>query len=206
MDATDRPYQGDCDRQSLPSGVKMRENVQNEANPESTQSSSPLEVESSVPDPPGRKRSQREGDDTPRSTLHASRLTPTVASESGGSGERRVAPGGCREGEHETVVSRQWSVVSESGGGEGRAASGDSEDGEPERSEPTQEECRAPQNVPNEANPESTQSSLPLEVESSVPEPGRGQRSQSTQAVAREKWSVASGQWPVNAKRGRSRR
>ena len=29
--------------------------------------------------------------------------------------------------------------------GERRAASGDSEDGEPERSEPTQEECRAPQ-------------------------------------------------------------
>jgi len=120
----------------------------------------PLEVESSVPEPPGRKRSQREGDDTPRSTLHASRLTPTVASESGG--------------------------------GEGRAASGDSEDGEPERSEATQEECRAPQNVQNEANPESTQSSLPLEVESSVPEPGRRKRSQSTQAVAREQWSVAS--------------
>ena len=164
----------------------------NEANPESTQGSSPLEVESFVPEPPGRKRSQREGDDTPRSTLHASRLTPTVASESGGSGERRVAPGGCREGEHETVVSSQWSVVSESGGGEGRAASGDSEDGEPERSEPTQEECRAPPNVQNEANPESTQSLLPLEVESSVPEPGRRKRSQSTQAVAREQWSVAS--------------
>ena len=31
MDAIDRPYQGACDRQSLPSGVKMRENVQNEA-------------------------------------------------------------------------------------------------------------------------------------------------------------------------------
>ena len=58
MDATDRPYQGDCDRQSLPSGVKMRENVQNEANPESTQSSLPLEVESSLREPPGRKRSQ----------------------------------------------------------------------------------------------------------------------------------------------------
>ena len=58
-DATDRPYQGACDRrQSLPSGVKTRENVQNEANPESTQSSLPLEVESSVPEEPGRKRSQ----------------------------------------------------------------------------------------------------------------------------------------------------
>jgi len=106
--------------------------------------------------------------------LHAPRVTPTVASESGGSGERRVAPG-------------------------------DSENGEPERSEPTREECRAQQNVQNEANLESTQSSLPLEVESSVPEPERRKRSQSTQAVAREQWSVASGQRPVNAKRGRPR-
>ena len=57
-DATDRPYQGACDRQSLPSGVKTRENVQNEANPESTQGSLPLEVESSVLEEPGRKRSQ----------------------------------------------------------------------------------------------------------------------------------------------------
>src|SRR5208337_2851715 len=58
-DGTDRPYQGACDRrQSLPSGVKTRQNVQNEANPESTQSSLPLEVESSVPEPAGRKRSQ----------------------------------------------------------------------------------------------------------------------------------------------------
>ena len=53
MDATDRPYQSACDRQSLPSGVKTPENVQYEANPESTQSSSPLEVESSVPEPLG---------------------------------------------------------------------------------------------------------------------------------------------------------
>ena len=57
-DATDRPYLGGCDRQSPPSSVKTPENVQYEANPESTQSSSPLEVESSVPEPPGRKRSQ----------------------------------------------------------------------------------------------------------------------------------------------------
>src|SRR5208337_3819218 len=89
MDATHRPYQGTCDRQSLPSGVKMRENVQNEANPESTQSSLPLGVELSVPELPGRKRSQREGLNAPRSTLHAPRLTPTVASGSGGSGEWR---------------------------------------------------------------------------------------------------------------------
>ncbi len=58
IDATDRPYQGDCDRQSLPSGVKTRENAQNEANPESTKSSLPLEVESSETEPAGRKRSQ----------------------------------------------------------------------------------------------------------------------------------------------------
>ena len=157
MDATDRPYQGACDRQSLPSGVKMRENVQNEANPESTQSSFPLEVESYSPEPPGRKRSQREGANAARTRLHAPRLTATVASQFGGRGGRRVTPGGCGEGEHERVVSSQWSVVSESGGGEGRAASGDSEDGEPERSEPTQEECRAPQNVQNEAKDSSPQ-------------------------------------------------
>jgi hypothetical protein len=57
-DATDRPYQGACDRQSLPSGVRTRENVQNEANPESTQSSLPLVVESHSTEPAGRKRSQ----------------------------------------------------------------------------------------------------------------------------------------------------
>jgi len=51
MHATDRLYQGACDRQSLPSGVKTRENAQNEANPELTQSSLPLEVESSVSKP-----------------------------------------------------------------------------------------------------------------------------------------------------------
>ncbi len=58
MDATDRLYQGACVRQSLPSGVKTRENVQNEANPESMQSSLSLEVESSVTESAGRKRSQ----------------------------------------------------------------------------------------------------------------------------------------------------
>ena len=57
-DATDRPYQGACDRQSLPSGVKTREKVQNEANSESTQSSLPLVVESYSTEPAGRKRSQ----------------------------------------------------------------------------------------------------------------------------------------------------
>ena len=39
---------------------------------------------------------------------------------------------------------------------------------------------------------ESAQSSLPLEVESSLPEPAGGKRSQSTQAVASGHWSVAS--------------
>ena len=112
MDATDRPYLGTCDRQSLPSGVKMPENVQNEANPESTQNSLLLEVKSSVPESAGRKRSQKEGAYAARTTLHAPRLTPTVASESGGRGERRVASDGCGEGEPETVVSGQWSVVS----------------------------------------------------------------------------------------------
>ena len=73
MDATGRPYQGDCDRQSLPSGVKTPENVQNEANPESTQGSSLLEVESSVPEPGRRKRSQ--------STQAVAREQWSVASE-----------------------------------------------------------------------------------------------------------------------------
>ena len=68
MDATDRPYLGACDRQSLPSGVKIPENVQNEANPESTQSPLLLDVESSVPEPAGQKRSQSGKDNAPRST------------------------------------------------------------------------------------------------------------------------------------------
>ncbi|MGA2705320.1 MAG: hypothetical protein ABSH35_30075 [Isosphaeraceae bacterium] len=93
MDATDRPYQGACDRQSLPSGVKVRENVQNEANLESTQSSLPLGVELSVPEPPGRKRSQREGVNAPRSTLHASRSTPHPHSGQWIRREWRVARG-----------------------------------------------------------------------------------------------------------------
>ena len=108
LDATDRPYQGACDRQSVPSGVKTRENVQNEANPQSTQSSLPLKVESSVPEPAGRKRSQIEG-------ANVARLTPTVASESRGRAERRVVPGGCGEGEPETAASGRSSVASDSG-------------------------------------------------------------------------------------------
>jgi hypothetical protein len=54
-----------------------------------------------------------------------------------------------------------------------------SEDGEPERSEPTQEVCPAPEKAQNEANPESTQSSLPLVVESSATMPAGRKRSQS---------------------------
>ena len=49
--------QGGCDPQSLTSSVKTPENVQNEANLESTQSSLLLEVESYLPEPAGRKRS-----------------------------------------------------------------------------------------------------------------------------------------------------
>jgi len=177
MDATDRPYQGACDRQSLPSGVKMRENVQNEANLESTQSSLPLGVELSVPEPPGRKRSQREGVNAPRSTLRAPRLTPTVASGSGGSGE--------------------W-----------RGASADIEDGEPERGEPTQEETPASEKAQNEANSESTQRSLPLEVESSATESAGRKRSQSATGGVLPHVEdgggiiVASDRWPVKPKGG----
>ena len=103
--------------------------------------------------------------------------------------------GGCGEGEPETVVSGQWSVASESGkSGERQVASGGCGEGEPERSEPTQERCLAPEKAPNEAKLESTQSSLPLEVESSVPKPP-GQN----EAKARRQWleTVVSGQWSV---------
>jgi len=52
-------------------------------------------------------------------------------------------------------------------------------EGERERSEPAQEECRAPQKAPNEAKRESTQSSLSLTVKSSAPEPAGWERSRS---------------------------
>jgi|GEM_PF-561330 len=110
----------------------------------------------------------------------------SVASESGENGERQVAPGGCGEGKPETVVSGQWSVASESG----------------ESGEPTQEECRAPRNAQNEANPESTQSSLSLVVESSVPEPERRKRSQlEGDDAPRSTLHASSPQWPVSLKR-----
>ncbi len=64
--------------------------------------------------------------------------------------------------------------------------------------EPAQEECPAPQNVQNEANLESTQTSLLLEVESSTTEPAGQKRSQFTQVVASED-GVASGEWRVKS-------
>ena len=114
--------------------------------------------------------------------------TPQAPSEDGvASGEWRVAS-------EIGVVSGQWSVASESGGsGERQGASGGCGEGEPERSEPTQEECLASEKAPNEAKLESTQSSLPLEVESSSTEPEGPKRSQFTQAVASGERIVASG-------------
>ncbi len=54
-----------------------------------------------------------------------------------------------------------------------------------EPSEPTQEECGAPQNVQNEANLDLTQDSMPVEVESSKADLAAGKRSHS-EAVARQ--------------------
>jgi hypothetical protein len=51
--------------------------------------------------------------------------------------------------------------------------------GERERSEPTLQECRAPQKAPNEAHPESSQGLLPLAVKSSATEPAGRERSRS---------------------------
>jgi hypothetical protein len=116
-------------------------------------------------------------------------------------GDDGVASGECRVASEERVASGQWSVAIESG----------------ESGQPMQEEGRSLQNVQNEANLESTQSSLLLEVESSTTEPAGQKRSQFTQAVASEdgvasgewrvkrEWPVASGQWPVNPKRVASR-
>ncbi|MGA2704889.1 MAG: hypothetical protein ABSH35_27835 [Isosphaeraceae bacterium] len=72
-------------------------------------------------------------------------------------------------------------------------------EGEPERSEPPQEECPAPEKAPNEAKLESTQSSLPLEVESSAPEPAGRKRSQfEGDTAARSTLHASRPQWPVN--------
>jgi len=102
-------------------------------------------------------------------------------------GDDGVASGECRVASEERVASGQWSVASESG----------------ESGKPMQEEGRSPQNVQNEANLESTQSSLLLEVESSTTEPAGQKRSQFTQAVASED-GVASGDWRVASEIGRT--
>jgi hypothetical protein len=105
--------------------------------------------------------------------------TPQAPSEDG------VACGEWRVASEIGVASGQWSVASESGGsGERQGASGGCGEGEPERSEPTQEKCLASEKAPNEAKLESTQSSLPLEVESSATKPSGRERSQSSEAVA----------------------
>jgi len=72
--------------------------------------------------------------------------------------------------------------------------SGDCGEGQRERSEPTPQECRAPKKVPNEAQPESTQSHLASGLESSVPGPAGRERSQSWEGVACGERIVASGQ------------
>jgi len=147
------------------SGEPMQEegrslqNVPNEANLESTQSSLLLEVESSTTEPEGQKRSQ---------------FTQAVASEDG-------------------VASGEWPVASEIG----VTVNPKSAIQNPK----SQGECRAPQNVQNEANPESTQSSLPLEVESSEAEPAGRKRSQFTQAVASGERRVAREQKSVVSER-----
>ena len=85
----------------------------------------------------------------------------------------------------ERVASGQWSVASES----------------EESGQPMQEEGRSLQNVQNEANPESTQSSLPLDVESSEADPAGRKRSQFTQAVANGERRVAREQKSVVSER-----
>src|SRR5208337_1979579 len=61
-----------------------------------------------------------------------------------------------------------------------------------ESSEPMSEECRAPKKVPNEAQPESTQSHLASGCESSAPGPAGRERSRSWEGVARGERVVAS--------------
>ncbi len=109
----------------------------------------------------------------------------------------RMADDGCRTGDDSgewrvaseigvasgtgIVVSSQWSVVSESGGS----------------GEPPQERRPAPEKAPNEAKLESTQSSLPLDVESSAPEPAGRKRSQFGGRY-RSTLHASCPQWPVN--------
>jgi len=133
-------------------------------------------------------------------------------------GKRRMADdgcevrsGGCGDGESgetapqapsEEMSQECWDLVygpswprSQATGIAG--TSGGCEEGEGERSESTQEEYLTPQKAPNEAKLESTQSSLPLEFESSVSEPEGRERSRSREAVASGEWRVASGEWRV---------
>ena len=121
--------------------------------------------------PAGRKRSQSGRDDAPRPTA-------TVASESGRSGERRVAPGGCGEGEHETVVSSQWSVVSESG----------------ESGEPTKEECRYRKMCKTKPIRNQRKVHCRLGLNRPCPSLRVG-----NEAEARRQWRMASGAWHVNS-------
>src|SRR5208337_921104 len=101
-----------------------------------------------------------------------------------------VRSGGCGEGESgeprpqapsEEMSQEDWDYVYGPSWAGFQAnihagTSGGCGEGEPEPSEPTQEECLTPQKPPNEANPESTQSSSPLKVESSATEPAGRQR------------------------------
>ena len=86
MDATDRPIQGGCNRQSRPAAVKAPRNVQNEANLESTQSPSPFEVDSVVAEPAVQKRSQLERSHAPRSTPPSCSRCDTTAARTGRTG------------------------------------------------------------------------------------------------------------------------
>src|SRR5271157_2409391 len=84
--------------------------------------------------------------------------------------------------------------------------SGDCGEGQRERSEPTPQECRAPKKVPNEAQPESTQSHLASGLESSAPGLAGRERSRSWEGVASSEWRESSGQRPVKLKRPVGRR
>ena len=58
MDAADQPCRDDCDRQSLPTGLKTPQNAPNEAKLESTQGYLPLRIKLSETEPESWKRSQ----------------------------------------------------------------------------------------------------------------------------------------------------
>ena len=75
-DAADRPCQSARVRHSRPCGVKTLQKAPNEAKLESTQSSLPLEVESSLPEPAGGKRSQ-----SSRQRLETSGQWPLVSGQ-----------------------------------------------------------------------------------------------------------------------------